>query len=221
MSSTRPATPASIARSPSRSLPPTSSFDPERQAALRTGGQGRQRPQSPEHRHSPRHPVRRRDRLHRHGVRLTGRTLAQVIPAKGLSVTRGLGMPCRLPMPSRRARSRHRSPRPEAVERDGDRRRSRQGARLRAREAARAGPRDSRTRHVAGDQAGMVVGTAAYMSPEQAQGQHGRRAVGHLQLRRGALRDGHRPAGRLRGTRSCRCWRRFSTMTPRRRAGLS
>ena len=36
---------------------------------------------------------------------------------------------------------------------------------------------------------GIVAGTAAYMSPEQARGQAARRALGRLQLRRRALRD--------------------------------
>ena len=35
---------------------------------------------------------------------------------------------------------------------------------------------------------GAVIGTAAYMSPEQAEGQAARRALGHLQLWRGAVR---------------------------------
>ena len=42
---------------------------------------------------------------------------------------------------------------------------------------------------------GAVVGTASYMSPEQARRQTGRLTVGHLQLRLGALRDGDGPAG--------------------------
>ena len=38
------------------------------------------------------------------------------------------------------------------------------------------------------------MGTAAYMSPEQARGKAGRQARRHLGLRRGVLRDAHRPA---------------------------
>ena len=44
--------------------------------------------------------------------------------------------------------------------------------------------------------AGMIMGTAPYMSPEQARGKPGRPALGYLFLWRGAVRDAD-------GTRSC------------------
>ena len=47
-------------------------------------------------------------------------------------------------------------------------------------------------------QLGMILGTAAYMAPEQAQGQAGRQARRHLGVRRRALRDAHGPP-RVRG----------------------
>ena len=50
---------------------------------------------------------------------------------------------------------------------------------------------------------GVILGTAAYMSPEQAQGQAGRQAQRHLGVRLRAVRDADR-AARLRGRRRLR-----------------
>ena len=54
--------------------------------------------------------------------------------------------------------------------------------------------RSSPTLTMRATMAGVIMGTAAYMAPEQARGQSGRQARGYLGLRRGGLRDAHRQA---------------------------
>ncbi len=104
--------------------------------------------------------------------------------------------------PRSRARAGHHSSRPEAREHQGARRRHGEGARLRPRESdgARRGvlsPSMSMSPTIttpAMTQAGMILGTAAYMSPEQARGTSGGQARRRVGLWRGAVGDADREA---------------------------
>ena len=86
-----------------------------------------------------------------------------------------------LPGARPRARAGHRPPRPQAGQRLADRRRHRQDRRLRPGGGARP---------LAAEQAGMMVGTVAYMPPEQALGGEVGRPQRPLLARRDALRAG-------------------------------
>ena len=107
------------------------------------------------------------------------------------------------------AREGDRPPRPEAREREGDARRTREAPRLRPREDLR-GERDrasspsvtrSPTLTARATAAGVILGTAAYMSPGAGAGQARRQADGRLGVRVRPLRDADGEAGLRRGDR--------------------
>ena len=127
---------------------------------------------------------------------------------------------------------RHHPSRSQAGEREVTRRRHGEGARLRPRQGAGRGRRGrapsasnspTLTTPARRRRSGMILGTAAYMTPGAGARQAGGQARGHLGVRRRALRDAHRPAafdGETCPTCSPRVltrdldWRRCPPMTP-------
>ena len=154
-------------------LPAAVAADGDRRAALRAGGPGGLRAEPPQHPHRLRHRRGRRRALHRHGAR-RGQD-----PARARRLRRAAAdqAPSRARRPDRRGtgqgpRRRHRPPGPEARERHGLEGRLRQDPRLRPGQADRdagAGRIGPPTAIAAPTQPGTVMGTAGYMSPEQAQ----------------------------------------------------
>ena len=99
-----------------------------------------------------------------------------LIPTGGLPIGRCCGSAIAVAdAMARGAAARHHAPRPEAGQRDGHRRRPREGARLRPGKVARAESRKrgddvTRRRRPIAHRRGKIIGTVAYMSPEQAEG---------------------------------------------------
>jgi hypothetical protein len=169
-------------------------------ATLRPGGEGRLRPEPSQHRHDPRHQRGRRHRLHRHGVR-GGQGPRRAHPAARHASRRGPEARRRdRRRPRRRARRRDRPPRLQAGKRDGGLGRPGQGGGLRPGEAGGPGRRQRGRRHGGGrgpapDGGGSPGRDRGIHVAGAGGGQEGRRALGHLLLRSGALRDGDGATG--------------------------
>ena len=199
MSSTRRATPISTALSPSRCCRLKQLADPERK---------RRFTQEAKAASALNHPaiVTIYDITHADGTDfiameyVQGKTLERVDRAQGPQAERHVD----LRDSGRRragesARGRHRPPRPEAVEHHGDRRRPGEDPGLRRREAhdvqttwmatSRVGANDDRPRSARDGRRNDRRHGGLYVTGAGRR-KEGGRAVGHLQLRRGALRDG-------------------------------
>ena len=172
--------------------------------ALRAGGQGRLRPEPPEHRHHLRHRRSRRRPLHRHGTR-PGRDARHAHRSQGPAAQKGArhrGAARR--RPGEGARRRYHPPRPEAVQHHGDPGRRREDPRLRPRETGRTRRTCRRRslhpngRSVAADRRRHDPGHLRLHVAGAGRRQAGRCALGRLLVRIGVVRDALRAPARSR-----------------------
>ena len=193
-------------------LPADKVADPDRKQRFVQEAKRRQRAEPSRHRRHPRHPVADAGIDFIVMEYVAGRTLDQLIAAKGLGVDPGAALRrADRRCAGRGARGRHRPSRPEARQRHGHRRATASrswisawpSCSIRPRAPPMPGPSTraaDRGRH--GGRHGRVHVARAGRGPER------RRPLGHLQLRRDAVRDGDRPPAVCRRFAARRCSRR-------------